>query len=89
MTPLEDHTTYEYVGGEWKSFKYCKPMSRHNHAKHWVDDVNNQRHDLIGLEEVWATKWWPHQQFAFVCSIAEVNALNARPEVGVNLLRRD
>ena len=23
MTPVEDHTTYRYVGGEWMSFKYC------------------------------------------------------------------
>ncbi len=53
-------------------------MSHHNHAKHWVDDVNNWRHDPIGLEEVWATEWWPHWQFTFICSIAEVNALNAR-----------
>ncbi len=53
-------------------------MSRHNHTKHWVDDVNNRRHDPIGLEEVRATKWWPHRQFTFICSIAEVNALYAR-----------
>jgi hypothetical protein len=65
MTTVENHTTYRYVGGEWKSFKYCEPMSRHNHAKHWVDDINNRRHDPIGLEEVWATKWWPHRQFFF------------------------
>jgi len=53
-------------------------MSRHNHSKHWVDDVNNQRHDPIGLEEVWATKWWPTRQFTFLCSVAEVNAVNSR-----------
>ena len=53
-------------------------MSRHNRSKHWVDDVNNRRHDPIGLEDVWATKWWPHRQFTFVCSVAEVNALNAK-----------
>ena len=78
MTTVENHTTYRYVGGEWKSFKYCEPMSHHNHAKHWVDDINNRRHDPIGLEEVWATKWWPHRQFTFICLIAEVNALNSR-----------
>jgi hypothetical protein len=56
MTPVENHTTYWYDGGEWKSSKYCEPMSRHNHTKHWVDDINNSGHDPIDLEEVWATK---------------------------------
>jgi len=78
MLPVDDHITHRYVNGEWKSFKYCEPMSRHNRSKHWVDDVNNRRHDPIGLEDVWATKWWPHRQFTFVCSVAEVNALNAK-----------
>jgi hypothetical protein len=32
-------------------------LSRHNHSKHWVDDVDNRRHDPIGLEQVWHTKW--------------------------------
>ena len=41
MTPVEDHTTYRYIRGEQKSFTYCKLMSCHNHAKHWVDDVKN------------------------------------------------
>ena len=53
-------------------------MSHHTHAKHWMDDINNRRHDPIGLEEVWATKWWPHRPFNFICLMAEVNALNAR-----------
>ena len=53
-------------------------MSRHNKAKHWVDDVNNQRHDPNGLEDVWATKWWPNRQFTFLCSVAEVNAIQSR-----------
>ena len=33
-----------------------------------------RRHDPIGLEEVWGTKWWPMRQFTFICSVAEVNA---------------
>ncbi len=40
--------------------------------------MNNHRHDPIGLENVWATKWWPMQQFTFICSVAEVNAVNSR-----------
>ncbi|KAL7476744.1 hypothetical protein ACHAW6_010080 [Cyclotella cf. meneghiniana] len=78
MTPIEDHATYWYVKGEWKSFKYCKPMSHHNHAKHWVDNVDNPRHNPIGLEEVWVTKRWPHWKFTFNFSIAEVNGLNEK-----------
>ncbi len=44
----------------------------------WVDDVKNQCHDPIGLDEAWATKWWPTRQFMFICSIAEVNAVNSQ-----------
>ncbi len=56
-----DHATYRLVdGGVWKSFHYAEPFSRHNRAKHWVDDINNHCHGDIGLEEVWATKWWPN-----------------------------
>ena len=43
-----------------------------------MDDINNRRHDLIGLEEMWATKWCPHRQFTSFYAIAEVNALNAK-----------
>ena len=39
--------------------------------------MNNRRHAPIGLEDVWATKWWPHRQFTFICSMAEVNANNS------------
>jgi hypothetical protein len=39
-----------------------------------VDDVNNRRHDPVGLETTWKTKWWPNCQFTFLLSIAEVNA---------------
>ncbi len=47
-------------------------------AKHWVDDVNNSRHDPIGLKEVWGTKWWAMWQFTFLCLIAEVNVVQSR-----------
>ena len=75
---VDDHSTYRCVDGEWKSFKYPEPLSFHNRAKHWVDDHNNRRHDPIGLEDVWGTKWWPTRQFTFICGLAEVNAANSR-----------
>ena len=61
-----------------RSSKYTEPFSRYCHAKHWVDDINNRRHDPIGLEEVWGTKWWAMRQFTFLCSVAEVNAVQSR-----------
>jgi hypothetical protein len=67
------------VNGEWKSFRYAEPFSRHNKGKHWVDNVNNRRHDPIGLENTWKTKWWPNRQFTFLLSVAEVNAGQSRP----------
>ncbi len=60
------------------NFHYMGLLSRHNHSKHWVDAVNHCCHDPIGLEVVWATKWWPMQQFTFICSVAEVNANNSQ-----------
>ena len=78
LTPVEDHVTWrQKPSGEWFSFQYPEFLSRHNHAKHWVDDVNNRRHDPIGLEEVWHTKWWPTRQFTFLCSVAESNAVHS------------
>jgi hypothetical protein len=62
----------------WSSFKYTEAVTNHNIAKHWVDDVNNRRHAPIGLQDIWATKWWPHRQFTFMCLVAEVNANNSR-----------
>jgi hypothetical protein len=61
----------------WSSFKYTEAFTNHCIAKHWVDDVNNRRHAPIGLEDIWATKWWPHRQFTFMLSVAEVNANNS------------
>jgi hypothetical protein len=78
LDEIQDHVTYRLIDGKWESFKYAEYLSPHNGAKHWVDDVNNRRHDPIGLEQVWATKWWPNRQFTFLCSIAEVNAGQAR-----------
>lgn len=78
LDKIQDHPTYRKVDGSWKTFKYLEPFSRYSRGKHWVDDHNNRRHDPIGLEEVWHTKWWPMRQFTFICSVAEVNAVQSR-----------
>ena len=72
------HTTWRQVDGAWTSFHYAQYLSRHNRSKHWVDDVNNRRHDPIGLEQVWHTKWWPTRQFTFILSLVEANAVYSR-----------
>ena len=59
VNEVSNHRAYWLVNGEWQSFLYTEPISRHNHAKHWVDDINNRRHHPIGLEDVWGTRWWP------------------------------
>ena len=60
------------------TFKCADYLSCHNHSKHWVDYANNRRHDPIDLKQVWHTKWWPTQQFTFICSVAEANAVYSR-----------
>ncbi len=50
LDEVEGHSTWWCVDGEWKSFRYTEPFSRHNKVKHWVDDINNRCHDPIGLE---------------------------------------
>ncbi len=55
LDEVEGHSTWRCVNGEWKSFRFAEPFSRHNKGKHWVDDVNNRRHDPIGLENTWKT----------------------------------
>jgi hypothetical protein len=42
LEEIQDHPTWRFVDGEWKTFKYAKPFSRHNRVKHWVDDVSNR-----------------------------------------------
>ena len=34
INKVADHRTYRQINGEWKSFKYADPMSRHNKAKY-------------------------------------------------------
>ncbi len=41
-----------------------------------VDNNKNCYYNPIGREDVWVTKWWPMWQFMFICSVAEVNAVN-------------
>jgi len=74
----QDHATWREVNGQWKTFKYAEPFSRHNRGKHWVNDVNKRRHAPISLESAWKTKWWANRQFTFLLSVAEVNAGMAR-----------
>ncbi|KAL3773990.1 hypothetical protein ACHAWO_004625 [Cyclotella atomus] len=80
LTEDTSKEAWRKVNGEWESFKYTEAITNHNKSKHWVDDVNNRRHAPIGLEDVWATQWWPHRQFTFLCSVAEVNANNSKAQ---------
>ena len=77
LDEIQDNATWRLMDGVWRTFKYAEPFSRHNCAKHWVDDVNNHCHDP-SLEDVWATKWWPNRQFTFLLSVTEVNAVQTR-----------
>jgi len=74
LDKIQDHSTGRQVGRLWKLFKYSKPISCHNRAKHLVDDHNNWRHAPIGLDQTWCTKWWPTRQFTFLIGIAKVQA---------------
>ena len=78
INEVPDHSTYRQKNGEWVTFNYAKYLSRHNHSENWVDDVNNRKHDPIGLEKVWHTQWWPTRQFNFIWSVAEANSVYSR-----------
>ena len=78
LREVGSHNTRRVVNGEVTNFTYTEPISRHNVAKHFVDDVNNRRHDPIGLDQGWPTKRWDHRQLTFFLSIAEVNAVNTQ-----------
>ena len=79
LNEVHGHSTYQKKYGEWATFKYSEYLSRHNHRKQWVHDVNNMRQDSIGIEQIWHTKWWPTRQFTFICSSAEANTVYSRP----------
>ena len=75
------HSTGEIVSMEGN---FCLTVGideylyRHNHSKHWVDDMNNRRHDTIGIGQVWDTKWCPTRKFTFILSVAKANAVYSR-----------
>jgi hypothetical protein len=46
----EDHSTWRCVSRSWKMFNYVETFLRRNGRKLWVGDINNHRHDPIGLE---------------------------------------
>ena len=56
LNEVPDHSTYRQKDGEWVTFKYAEYLSCHNNSNHWVNDVNNRRHDPIVLGQVWHTK---------------------------------
>ena len=78
LNKVPDYPNYQNKYGERVTFKYTEYLSYHNHSKHWVDDVNNRRHDPIGIEQVWSTKWWSAQKFTFVFSVTKSKALYSR-----------
>ena len=78
LDEVQAHATFRRTAGGDFNFKYPEPFSRHNKAKHWVDDHNQCRHSQINIVEAWKTQWWPHRQFTFILGIAEVNAANSR-----------
>ena len=75
---VPNHSTYQKKYGGWVKFKYAEYLSRHNHRNHWVDDVNNKRHDNIVIEQIWHTKLWPTRKFTFIFSVVNSNAVYSR-----------
>ncbi len=78
LTPVPTHKTLRRINGESEPRRFCyvEPLSRHNKAKHWVDDHNNRRHGVVSLSDGWRTKWWPHRQFTFILGVTEVNSIH-------------
>jgi hypothetical protein len=68
---------WRLADGMWKTCMYAEPFSRHNPAKHWVDDINNHCHDPTRLEEVWKNTWCLNQQFTHLLLVAEAIAVQA------------
>ena len=67
------------VDGEVKRFKYNVVVGNHYRYRDSVDAHNSKRHDCgtkhgLSIEETWKTTRWPCRVFAFVLSVAEVNA---------------
>ena len=67
------------VDGEVKRFKYNVVVGNHYNYRDAVDAHNSKRHDCgtkhgLSIEETWKTTRWACRVFAFVLSVAEVNA---------------
>jgi Transposase IS4 len=54
-------------------FKYTELFYNHYKYRHAVDDHNNNRHQPVSFEQIWATQRWSNRVFAFFLSITEVN----------------
>lgn len=78
LATVQSHKTMRHINGEAEPRRFCyvEPLSRHNKAKHWIDDHNNHRHGAVSLADGWQTKWWPHRQFTFIMGVVEVNCIN-------------
>jgi hypothetical protein len=55
------------------SFKYPELVYNHFQYRDAVDSHNARRMAPIALEEVWATKRWPHRIFTYLLATTEVN----------------
>jgi hypothetical protein len=67
---------------EVKRFQYTELFYNHFKFRNAVDAHNQQRHQPISLEEVWATMRWPNRVFSFLLSITEVNVKLASEHFG-------
>ena len=54
-------------------FNYTELFYKHFKYRHAVDDHNNNRHQPVSLEQIWATQRWSNRVFAFFLAITEVN----------------
>jgi Transposase IS4 len=55
------------------SFKYPELVYNHFQYRDAVDSHNARQMAPIALEEVWATKRWPHRIFTYLLGTTEVN----------------
>jgi hypothetical protein len=71
----ETERNYKNDAGEMvrKRFNYTELFYNHFTYRHAVDDHNNNRHQPISLEVIWATQRWANRVFAFLLAITEVN----------------
>ena len=55
-------------------FNLTEPFHWYYKYRGCVDNNNAKRHYPCSFEEAWKTTKWPHCVFAFVISVAEINA---------------